>query len=115
MCGRDLRAIDHAPNVYVEQTSVVGVGHLVQAPEDADAGVVDPSVEAAELADGDLRDGVQVGRLGHVCHHVGCFAASVPDPRDGGEQGGPVTGGKHDAGALLRHKPSRGRCHLRHP
>src|SRR4051812_6427650 len=62
----DQRAVDNAPEVGFEEAAAVFIGDLVEAAVDGDAGVVDPGVDAAELAEGCVGDVLDLLAVGDV-------------------------------------------------
>jgi hypothetical protein len=75
----DLRAVNDAPEVGLEQAAVILVRHVEEVAVDGDARVVDPGVEAAEALLGRDADAVHVAHAAHVGDDVDGLAALAPD------------------------------------
>jgi hypothetical protein len=97
----DERAVDDAPEVGFEEAATVLVGDLVEAAVDGDAGAVDPGVDAAELADGDGGDVLDLLAVGDVALDGDGLAAGGLDGVDDVVEGLLAAGGEHDLGALF--------------
>ena len=92
-------AVDDAPEVDVEELAVVGIGDLVKVPPQADPGVVDPGVEAAEAGDGlcgEVVDVLVLADIGDDEDRVATLGRNVGD--DLGESGF-VARGEDDVGS----------------
>ncbi len=63
------RAVHHTEVVHLEEAPCILCRDLGQRPEETDAGVVDPGVDAAERLDRPAGHGVHLVKAGHVATH----------------------------------------------
>jgi hypothetical protein len=70
----DDRAVDHAPVIRVEQTSLVRERLVQHWPIDRHTGVVDPGVESSKTPDSFIGNHLNVAKLTNVTGNVDRFA-----------------------------------------